>query len=246
MRARPDDRSHELLGRVPRWRTGRPMRCSSSQGYVEGIRLAGGRALVLPADPLWADEPDDVLDHARRPDGGRRRRHRPRALRRRPSSRDRRAPRAPRRGRDRPADAGARARHAGARHLPRHAADQRGARRHASTSTWPTSIDIRPHRADDRTLGTHGVATVPGHARGAASWAPADGRARTTTRGSARLGDRPRGLGPGRRRRGRGDRGSGAAVLPRRAVAPRRRPRRERRAGVRCARRGRVGYRGHA
>jgi putative glutamine amidotransferase len=33
-----------------------------SQGYVEGIRLAGGRALVLPADPLWASEPDDVLD----------------------------------------------------------------------------------------------------------------------------------------------------------------------------------------
>ena len=33
-----------------------------AQGYVEGIRLAGGRAVVLPADPLWATDPDDVLD----------------------------------------------------------------------------------------------------------------------------------------------------------------------------------------
>jgi len=33
-----------------------------AQGYVEGVRLAGGRALVLPADPLWATEPDDALD----------------------------------------------------------------------------------------------------------------------------------------------------------------------------------------
>ncbi len=33
-----------------------------SQGYVEGVRLAGGRPLVLPADPHWASEPDDVLD----------------------------------------------------------------------------------------------------------------------------------------------------------------------------------------
>ena len=33
-----------------------------SQGYVEGVRNAGGQALVLPADPLWAEHPDDVLD----------------------------------------------------------------------------------------------------------------------------------------------------------------------------------------
>lgn len=32
------------------------------QGYVEGVRLAGGRALVLPADPLWATDPGDLLD----------------------------------------------------------------------------------------------------------------------------------------------------------------------------------------
>lgn len=32
------------------------------QGYVEGIRLAGGRPIVLPADPHWAEDPDDVLD----------------------------------------------------------------------------------------------------------------------------------------------------------------------------------------
>jgi gamma-glutamyl-gamma-aminobutyrate hydrolase PuuD len=33
-----------------------------AQGYVEGIRLGGGRAIVLPPDPLWADDPGDVLD----------------------------------------------------------------------------------------------------------------------------------------------------------------------------------------
>ncbi len=32
------------------------------QGYVEGVRLAGGRALILPADPFWAEQPNDVLD----------------------------------------------------------------------------------------------------------------------------------------------------------------------------------------
>ena len=33
-----------------------------SQGYVEGVRVAGGRPVVLPADTTWIDEPDDVLD----------------------------------------------------------------------------------------------------------------------------------------------------------------------------------------
>ncbi len=33
-----------------------------AQGYVEGVRLAGGRALVLPPDPVWEDDPGDVLD----------------------------------------------------------------------------------------------------------------------------------------------------------------------------------------
>ena len=32
------------------------------QGYVEGVRLAGGRALVLPPDPAWADDPADAID----------------------------------------------------------------------------------------------------------------------------------------------------------------------------------------
>lgn len=32
------------------------------QGYVEGTWLAGGRPIVVPADPLLADDPDDVLD----------------------------------------------------------------------------------------------------------------------------------------------------------------------------------------
>jgi putative glutamine amidotransferase len=31
-------------------------------GYIEGTRLAGGRPLVIPADPYLADDPDDVLD----------------------------------------------------------------------------------------------------------------------------------------------------------------------------------------
>jgi putative glutamine amidotransferase len=31
-------------------------------GYIEGTRLAGGRPLVIPADPHLADDPDDVLD----------------------------------------------------------------------------------------------------------------------------------------------------------------------------------------
>jgi putative glutamine amidotransferase len=31
-------------------------------GYVEGTRLAGGRPLVITADPYLADDPDDVLD----------------------------------------------------------------------------------------------------------------------------------------------------------------------------------------
>ncbi len=33
-----------------------------AQGYVEGVRLAGGRPLVLPPDPLWEHDPDDALD----------------------------------------------------------------------------------------------------------------------------------------------------------------------------------------
>ena len=33
-----------------------------AQGYIEGVRLGGGRAIVLPPDPLWSDDPGDVLD----------------------------------------------------------------------------------------------------------------------------------------------------------------------------------------
>jgi putative glutamine amidotransferase len=32
------------------------------QGYVEGVRLAGGRALVLPPDPAWVEDPADAID----------------------------------------------------------------------------------------------------------------------------------------------------------------------------------------
>jgi putative glutamine amidotransferase len=33
-----------------------------AQGYVEGVRLAGGRPLVIPADPHLIDDPGDVVD----------------------------------------------------------------------------------------------------------------------------------------------------------------------------------------
>ena len=33
-----------------------------AQGYVEGVRLGGGRAIVLPPDPLWEEDAGDVLD----------------------------------------------------------------------------------------------------------------------------------------------------------------------------------------
>jgi putative glutamine amidotransferase len=32
------------------------------QGYVEGIRLAGGRAVVLPPDPEWIENPGDAVN----------------------------------------------------------------------------------------------------------------------------------------------------------------------------------------
>lgn len=32
------------------------------QGYVEGVRLSGGRTLVLPPDPEWVDDPADAID----------------------------------------------------------------------------------------------------------------------------------------------------------------------------------------
>ena len=33
-----------------------------SRMYVDAVQRAGGAALVLPADPVWATQPDDVLD----------------------------------------------------------------------------------------------------------------------------------------------------------------------------------------
>lgn len=32
------------------------------QGYVEGVRLAGGRTVILPPDPAWAEDPADAID----------------------------------------------------------------------------------------------------------------------------------------------------------------------------------------
>ena len=67
--------------------------------------------------------------------------------------------------------AGAGARHAGARDLPRHAADQRGAAAARSTSTCPSRSATRRHRA---VAGTFGDA--PGAAGAGARW-PRRGRA---------------------------------------------------------------------
>jgi putative glutamine amidotransferase len=33
-----------------------------AQGYIEGVRLAGGRPVVIPADPHLADDPGDMID----------------------------------------------------------------------------------------------------------------------------------------------------------------------------------------
>jgi putative glutamine amidotransferase len=133
----------------------------AGQGYVEGIRLAGGRAVLLPPDPLWATDPDDGLDIL---DGlmviG---------------------------GDDVAPELYGAERHpaTGARHERRDAAEMglvaRALQRDMPTlgicrgmqlinvtrggtldQHLPDSIDVRPHRADDRTLGRHDVVTVPG------------------------------------------------------------------------------------
>ena len=41
------------------WRAGATV---TFQGYIEGTRLAGGRPIVIPADPHLADDPADVID----------------------------------------------------------------------------------------------------------------------------------------------------------------------------------------
>jgi putative glutamine amidotransferase len=132
-----------------------------AQGYVEGVRLAGGRALVLPADPLWATDPDDVLDlldgmlvvggndvapelygHERHPATGARHEQRDsvelglvgRAL---------------------------------ARHIPvlgicRGMQLLNVVRGGTLDQHLADTIDIGPHRLDDATYGVHEVITVPG------------------------------------------------------------------------------------
>jgi putative glutamine amidotransferase len=34
----------------------------AAQGYIEGVREAGGRALLLPPDPSWVEDPADAID----------------------------------------------------------------------------------------------------------------------------------------------------------------------------------------
>ena len=104
------------------------------QGYVEGVRLAGGVPILLPPTPEGAEDPGEVLDGL---DGlvlTRRARPRPGAVRRRARGGHGRADARPpgaRRLRAPVAARGAAARAPRARHLPRPAAHERRARRDA-------------------------------------------------------------------------------------------------------------------
>ena len=49
-------------GATPSWTRGRSMPRSSPRATSRASASAGGRALVLPPDPLWEDDPADVLD----------------------------------------------------------------------------------------------------------------------------------------------------------------------------------------
>src|SRR5207249_8267318 len=33
-----------------------------NRSYVDAVHRAGGAAIILPADPVWVTDPDDVLD----------------------------------------------------------------------------------------------------------------------------------------------------------------------------------------
>ena len=154
-----------------------------SQGYVEGVRVAGGRPVVLPADTTWIDEPDDVLDvvDALLVVGGndidpellRAGARTPRSAPQ-PDRRDAVELALVRRAR--------RARRAVARHLPRHPAAERGAGRHARPA--PGRLDrLRPAPPVRLQLRPHEIVTVPGSRRRAIV---GERRrcARTTTRAS--------------------------------------------------------------
>ena len=124
-----------------------PARRAAPLNYVEAVQRAGGLALMLPPDEQLVEDPSEVLDADRRPDPRRRRRHRPgRYGSRADPQTSTRCPSATRfeialaRGGDR-------ARHAAARHLPRHAADQRRLRRHAAPAP---ARPLRPRRAPPR------------------------------------------------------------------------------------------------
>ena len=133
------------------------------QGYVEGVRLAGGVPILLPPTPEGAEEPGEVLDGIDGARADRRARPRPGALRRGARGgngrADARAP-DPRRLRARAAARGAPPRAARARHLPRPPAHERRARRHAraghrprrarSHAAPPAARHLRPASRHDR------------------------------------------------------------------------------------------------
>ena len=102
-----------------------------SQGYVEGVRVAGGRPGRAPGRHDLDRRARRRARHRRRPARRRRQRHRPDALRPGAARGDRRAQPAPRRRRARARAPGGRARRPAPRHLPRRPGAERRAGRHA-------------------------------------------------------------------------------------------------------------------
>ena len=126
-------------------------------GYITAIQRAGGLAVMIPPDPVLSEHPDEMLDQldglilAGGADID------PSAYDAEPASRDQgHGPRARPLG-DRAGAPGGRARHAGARDLPRDAADQRRARRHAAPA------HPRPRRSRTSTAATRAASTNSDH-----------------------------------------------------------------------------------
>ena len=130
------------------------------QGYVEGVRLAGGRTLVLPPDPAWIDDPTDAIDSIDGLLSDRRRGHRSAAVGRTAAPVD--GPRDPRRDAVEPALL----RCAIAQGKPRLGivlGDAAHQRRVVGTLIQHMAdvTDQRPHRESDTAYGLHAIRVVP-------------------------------------------------------------------------------------